>query len=822
MADGGPNSDPQPTSVDAPEAGQADEPNGADTPVGGFRPVTAAMAPVTRTLQRIRLPKAAGTRLPKAAGTRPPKAAGRRVNWLRPADAAGVLLARLTLLPAVLLLAWLIPGVPLLLGHAFKPTPMLLISVPLAVVFVVAGLRVVPAGSPRLLPAGRPGEPGWTRWFGLLATVVVVAGLTAWQLTERSQALIVARDPGTYLQTGYWIAQHGSLPIPQTLAAFGGAHPGLHFGTTGFLASGSSIYPAVTSGLPLILGGAFWIHGTSAAVAAGPILGGLAVLSFAGLVARLVGPQWAPAGALVLGISMPQQYVGRTTLSETALQITLFGGLCLLADSVGLRAARPSAGWALAVQPVDPAAGRLARLVSPERALAALAGLSLGFGLVVSLDALPYLAAVIPFGCALIMGHRPQAIPFPLGIFVGVGYGLLGAFLLDRPFLDLVSPSAGLAGVVAVWLIAGSVVVIYLARIGWIRRVVPKALAARPLRWLPGAAALVVLAVLAGLFVRPYVQRMHGHPSAADYSFIASLQRQQGLPVDPTRTYAEQSLYWLIWYIGLPTVLLGAFGVALVLRRSLGSLLTWRDPTSVWRMWALPVVVICAGTAAVLWSPDIVPDQPWASRRLVVVAVPGLILCALWAASWLGRRARDRGARAVTAGVAGLFCVAAMLVPTVATTFGLGVSHSGTSGGLRLVTQEGMARQRIGAGQTEAVSGLCARIPGNASVIIVDWATAAQFAQVVRGMCGVPTAWMNRQPAAAVRIVTGSIRAAGREPVLLADSARHLASFGGSPERVLDLTTNGDPHELTQLPTSPQQIRYQVWMTVPAAGNFQA
>ena len=35
----------------------------------------------------------------------------------------------------------------------------------------------------------------------------------------------------------------------------------------------------------------------------GALLGGLAVLSFAGLVARLVGPQWAPAGALVLGIA---------------------------------------------------------------------------------------------------------------------------------------------------------------------------------------------------------------------------------------------------------------------------------------------------------------------------------------------------------------------------------------------------------------------------------------------------------------------------------------------------------------------------------------
>ena len=805
MADGGPGADPQPTHVDAGEASQPAETGGADKPAG-VPPITAVMAPASRTLLRRRSPK-------EPAG---------RVRWLRPADAAGVLLARLTLLPAVLLVAWLIPGVPLLLAGAFNPAPMLLISVPVAVVLVIVGLRAVPAGWPRLLPSGRTAEPGWTRWFGLLATVAVVAALTAWQLRENSQALIVVRDPGTYLQTGYWIAQHGSLPIPQTLSAFGGAHPGLQFGTTGFLTSGSGMYPAVTPGLPMVLAGAFWVHGTTAALAMGAVLGGLAVLSFAGLVARLVGPQWAPAGALVLGISMPQQYVSRTTLGETALQITLFGGLCLLADSVALRAARPAAGWVSVAHPGELAATRWARLVPPERSLAALAGLSLGFGLVVSLDALPFLVAVIPFGCALIIGHRPQAIPFPIGILFGVGYGLLGCFLLDRPFLDAVGRSTGLAGVVAVWLIAASVVVIYGARIGWVRRWVPRALAARPLRWLPWAGAFVVVAALTGLFVRPYVQRMHGHPALADYTFIASLQRQQGLPVDPTRTYAEQTLYWVIWYIGLPTVLLGLAGVAMVLRRSLSTLLTWRDPTSVWRMWALPTAMICAGTGAVLWAPAIVPDQPWASRRLIVLAIPGLILCALWAAAWLGRRARDRGARAATAAAAGLFCVAAMLVPTVATTFGLGVTHSGTAGGLRFVTQEGMALKRIGAGQTEAVSGMCARIPRNASVIIVGWPTAAQFAQVVRGMCGVPTAWMRSQPAASIQTVIASIDAAGREPVLLAASARQLAVFGGSPQPVLSLSANGDPHELTQLPTAPQKVSYRVWMTVVPAGAVGA
>jgi hypothetical protein len=803
-------------------------------------------------------------------------------------DIAHGVLTRLTVLPSVLMLAWLIPGVPLLLAGDFSPVPMLLISVPLAVALCVNGLRVVPPHWPRLVSAGRKQDAGWPVWFGLLATVAVVAGLLAWQLTEGSQALIVLRDPGTYTQTAYWISQHGSLPISDSLKAFGGAHPGLHFATTGFLARGTSLYPAAAPGLPILLAGAFWVHGVGSATAFGPVLGALATLTFAGLVARLVGPQWAPAGALVLGLCLPQQYVSRTSLGETAVQIMLFGGLCLLADSLALRgfrsagassavppgategatvhpaagetaaaqpvaaqpiAAQPVAAQPMAAQPVADGAdtavlpapvltrfrrlrepgrhrrplaalrqlatpGRLAALGDPTRLLAVLAGLSLGFSLVVSLDGLVYLVAAIPFACAALIGRRQQTVSFLVGSGVGVCFGLLGCFLLNRPFLDSVGETVALGGVVGVWLIALAIAAVLLVRLAAVRRAVPAALKRRPLRWVPEIGALLAVALLVCFAIRPYVQTGYGHPSLTEYRFIASLQRLQGLRVDPTRVYSEQTLYWVIWYIGLPTVLLGAAGLAIVLRRCLRSLVTWRDPAGVWQGWALPLAVICGGSAVVLWAPDIAPDQPWASRRLVVMVIPGLILFALWAASWLGRTARDRGARPLTAAVAGVFCVAAMLVPTVATTFGLGFSHSGQSGGLKPVAQ-GLALTRTGAGESAAVANMCAQIPHGASVVIVDWPTASEFAQVIRGMCGVPVAWMTGHSVAKVDNVLGAIVTAGRRPLLIAGSRHALGGYGGSPVRVLDLSTTEDPHELIKVPTVPQQVRFQVWMTTP-------
>ncbi len=806
----------------------------ADVPPGSGRARRHALRATGRALSRASAAAASGaaTVVRGAKRARPAPAPTSQPVKVRSADIAGTVLARLTVLPAVLILAVLIPGVLLLLTGNFLPIPMTLISVSLAVVFTVNGLRVVPASWPRLMSNVRTREPGWAIWFGLLATVLVVAGLTAWQLTESSSALIVVRDQGTYLQTGYWIAQHGSLPIPQTLTAFGGAHAGLDFTSTGFLARGTSIFPDVMPGLPLLLAGGFWVHGFAGAQEIGPVLSGLAALTFAGLVARLIAPQWAPAGALILGLSLPEQYVGRASLSEPALQIMIFGGLCLVADSLALRgtgagaAASPSealearsarARLAVAWQLATPS--RWASQLTPQRMLAALAGLALSFGLTFNLEALVCLLAVIPFGAALVIGRRPQGTAFLSGLVVGLSSGVLSLYLLDRPLLDVWGETVALAGVVAVWLGALSVVAFQVARLDSVRRFVPRALSRWPLRRLPEAGAVLAVAALIGFAIRPYVQRVHGHPSAAAYDMIRALQRLQGLPIDPTRTYAEQSLYWVIWYIGLPTVLLGAFGLALVVRNCLRALLTWRDPTGVWRAWGLPLTLICAGSVVVLWAPDIVPDQPWGSRRLIFIAIPGLIIFALWAAAWLARRARDRGAPPMTAGLVGLFCVAAMLVPTVSTTFGFGLSHVGRSGGFKAVAQ-GLALTRAGAGESAAVDEICAAIPSTATVVIVDSSTALQFSQVIRGMCGVPVASMAGQPVGLVQSVISSISAAGRRPLLIAGSSRELAGFGGAPVQILDLATAEEPRDLTQLPTSLQPVRYQVWMSTPVPGGL--
>ena len=92
---------------------------------------------------------------------------------------------------------------------------------------------------------------------------------------------------------------------------------------------------------------------------------------------------------------------------------------------------------------------------------------------------------------------------------------------------------------------------------------------------------------------------------------------------------------------------------------------------------------------------------------------------------------------------------------------------------------------------------------------------ADEFAQVIRGMCKVPTAVMAGAPVTEVQAVEQAIRAKGREPVLLATRSAELTRFRATPRKVLGLNTTQEPHTLTQPPTSPWQITYSLWMLAP-------
>jgi hypothetical protein len=326
------------------------------------------------------------------------------------------------------------------------------------------------------------------------------------------------------------------------------------------------------------------------------------------------------------------------------------------------------------------------------------------------------------------------------------------------------------------------------------------------------------VAGLIAFLIRPSVQTVHWRPGAATVGYVAALQRLLGLPLQPTRSYAEDSLYWVIWYLGVPALLLAGLGAALLARRVVRAALRWSDRDGVARAWALPLAIIGWGTVSVLWYPGTVPDQPWASRVLVPLALPGFVLSAIWVAAWLDRRARERGAGLTAVSLSAACFVVALAVPTAVTAFGLTYSGSAPRHSV-LPAATGLGAKKTGAGQTAAVNGLCGAMSSRMSVLLLDRIAAGEYAQVIRGMCGVPAGVMAGATTAQVRTVVRSIEAHGREPVLLATRATELTPYGQTPRRVVSLSTTQEPHELTEPPGAPWQITYVLWLSAsPAPG----
>ena len=285
----------------------------------------------------------------QAAGTGAPARAAASSGDPAQPDAAGRLLSRLTVLPALIAVAWLAGGLPLLLLGWFTPVLMLVVCGPLAAAAAYAGWRWVPG-----LRGGWPGPAG-TPWWTVIALIAVAVAFGADQLafTPSRSSWNGTRPPTSSSGAG----SPGITRCPSRCAGTrSAARQFLRFDSSAFYQAQGAVVPQFMAGLPMILAAGFWAGGVSAAVLVTPLLGALAVLTFGGLVARLAGPRWAPLAALALALSLPEQFTSRSAYSEPAAQILFLGGLCLIIDALaagrrgrrgGARGARSrrSAGW---------------------------------------------------------------------------------------------------------------------------------------------------------------------------------------------------------------------------------------------------------------------------------------------------------------------------------------------------------------------------------------------------------------------------------------------------------------------------------------------
>ena len=718
-------------------------------------------------------------------------------------DPAGLLLARLSVAPTLIIVAFLLVSFPLLVIGWFRPAPVIALTVVLAAMLVPLGLSRVPGLRPGARTVSdlrlwaRPGDPAGTQdsrrtpWWPVVGVLVIAAGFLAFQAAYHSQFIIISRDPGSYMQFAAWIEGHGSLPIQTDTAAFGGAK-GLTYTGFAMYQVGNTVVPQFMAGLPMALSVGFWLGGVNGALLLAPLFGALAVVVFAGLVARLVGARWAPLAALVIAVSEPLMFTSRSTYSEPLALIVFLGGLCLIIDS--LRAERRTAALAAISGPLSGLRERVARWDS-ARVLALLGGLGIGIAVLVRIDAPADALPIFPYLGLLVVRRQRQAVPLIIGMAIGWVWGWFDAIFVSYPYVFYTSPLGNRSSSIPMIKIIVAVVVVTVISALWLRWRVKRTGSLPQFgqhwylpRWLGTFAAILPFVVLAGFAARSHFQ-----------------------PNYVKDDYVQLTLHWVYWYLGGPAIALAAIGTAIL---GYGCL------RGRWPAWALPLVMFSWSIVLFLYRPGITPDQPWASRRLVPMVLPGFIILAVWALAWAcgkirrgevpfaSRVAALSGSRRslIAAGVASI-CALLLLVPTAA--------------GAR-----GTALKRTYTGQVGAVYGLCDQIPSDASVLIIDGPLADRMSEVIRGMCNVPVARfpdnanVYKDPAAPQALVAkavASVEHIGRKPVLLAGNTDELAPFTseGVVTHAVNLKSTMDGRYLLTKPYNIGKEDLSIWMWEP-------
>ena len=649
-----------------------------------------------------------------------------------------------------------------------------------------------------------------------VALVAVVVGFTVWAGATHSEQVLPRRDAASNLQAAVSLATTHARVVAVDADSVGGAAvldlPGVTLASPAFFEVGTSAAPAVQPqfvvGPAAVYAFGWWAGGAGVALLLPALAMGLALLALGLLVARVAGAWVGVATAAVTGILFPVVHTARATYSEPLAMLTLTAGL--LAVTLAVVAGRDAAGAGGDAEPdavargfvgdgssqgmvVERAPLRSLLLRDASARAGLLAGVLVGGTGLVRVDALREVVLLLP---VLALGAAFRA-RWPRPVLVGLAVALLVAAVaavgLSWQYLSSIAGSLLPLVALGVLIGGGSWVALVLWRRG-------RRLPAVVVRWLPDVAAGAV--VLVGLYLasRPLWQTVRQSPDDPGSRYVAGMQARQGLPVDGGRTYAEQSVAWLSWYVGPVALAVALVVLAVLVRRAVLSAGARRVDT-----W-LPALFVAAGsTLLTLARPGITPDHPWADRRLLI-ALPLVVALVSTGLAWVLRRAAASGRRWVGVAVAGV--VGALVVVPAAT-----ATWPHRAGGVER-------------GSLAAVASVCERLDPETDVVLaVDSRAANEWPQVVRGMCGVPTlsttSGLRRDPeqlAATVATVSRDIGSRGGRLVLLAaDSADPIRRLGVDPNVVVNTTVREDEHVLEQKPSHTDPLPVRVWLAAALA-----
>jgi len=515
----------------------------------------------------------------------------------RPDQARALVLAALVASPDRLVVAFVclavVTSVSLVAGY-FSP-PLVLLA---TAVLVLATWRLSP-------PAYRRDD------HAALGSAVALLLALVWFLLNRhyfGQLLSVARDPSVYTLRGWWLIHHHSPNIPVGAAAQAVNHvPGAAVDAGGFPRVGDQLKGQGTTLLPGLLGLTGWLAGQHAMLQANVAIGSAALLAVYGFSRRVVGPLWALVPMISLAASIPMVYFSRAEYTEPVAMLFAFGGLTML-WSASTGQSRGSL-WRFGFAGLSIGASQIARIDG----LVAVVGAAVGIGIV----------AILARDKGRRRHGRLALLSFVAGAAITVGIGTVDLKVNSPAYF-----SAEESRTRPLFVLAIAAIVVLLAVSALPLSRLRAVLARRAAAVSTGLGTLGVIAVVL-LISRPLWWKGHFIQEAPIRTSITHYQQREGLPVDGSRSYDEQTIQWLAWYLGWPVVLLAAAGLAWLVSRAART-----------RDLRLVCFLSVFGTVAALYLNDvsITPIQVWAMRRFLPVVLPGMLVAATWLCVQLARR----------------------------------------------------------------------------------------------------------------------------------------------------------------------------------------
>ncbi len=612
---------------------------------------------------------------------------------------------------------------------------------------------------------------------------IALAGTALWAVINVALAaefLIVVRDPGFLTLSGMWLVDHPHTDIPALGAVEAAAVQlnALPDASEAWNLKGDVIQPQGAKMLPATIAIGGWIAGDSGVLAANVIIGAVGILCVYAVARRFLGPFAALAPAAALALTVSHIGLSRPAYSEPLTLLLVMAGILWAWRGITERSIPLLVAGALAT-----GATSFIRIDGAASAAGALVGVLLGLALARSARAWRQRAALVFVAT--------QTVVLLLGY---VALNRWSTEYLER-LADEASMLLAVFGIVA---LAG---VLWAAL--WTRRIRADRLVSIAADALGRRGAIVAggvtIALLAGFASRPLWMTSHrGTEEALDQftnGVVENFQAAQGLPIEPTRTYAESTVTWLSYYLTWPLVLLGILGLGLAVYR-----MVRRDGG-----WAVFVGAVMAPTLVYLWRPAIVPDQLWAIRRFESATLPGFVLAAAAAAWWLTTRVERDSIRAGLRKWAG----AAFMVLPLTTWFAFHPEAEYPLSAAVNVTSRDMI------GSRDQLDALCAIDPGRPIVLV---GTSSHYGSL-RVTCDVPVVLSLSAPTATE--LAGMAQAWDEAPLVVTREVDHVP-WTTAPQVIVESRVTHPAYALQEIPHTYVERNYRWYAgVVTPAGTVE-